>query len=75
MSSPEKRPSLQKQLSLSTRSSLPLYPALRAALAQSHRHQPGGALASFAARAAIDPNNPEASLEMFRRLNQRRRER
>ena len=65
--------SLRSQLSLSSRAaSTQLDPALRAALAaQPRRHQPptDTASVSFAARAVLDPDNPEASLEMFKRLS------
>lgn len=54
-----------------------LDPSLRAALAHPpHQRQQGAAgPVSFAARAALDPDNPQASLDMFRRLSSSRRER
>lgn len=64
-----KRPAALRQLSGTL--SAPLVDAgapLRAALAGAHAPQTGGSgVLSFAARAALDPSNPEASLELFKR--------
>jgi hypothetical protein len=50
-----------------------LDPTLRAALAQPSRQQSASTSLPFAARAVLDPDNLQASLDMFRRLRSSRR--